>query len=234
MHLKVLLIFFLFSSFLFISCSSEFKVINKPISFSEERISLTKQYIEERYGLDVYHPYMQEPKIIVLHWTASDNFNGSFSTFNQEKLESSRPDLAAAGQVNIAIQFLVDMNGDVYQLMPETKVARHVIGLNYSAIGVENVGGGKGIDNLTDDQIESNIQIVRLLKNKFPSVEYLIGHHEYREFEGHQLWLEKDNTYRTKKSDPGNRFMTAVREAVKDLQLKGVDEIRKEKLLIHK
>src|SRR5690606_28945306 len=171
---------------------------------------------------------MEEPKIIVLHWTATNSFNASFNTFNQETLEGSRPDLTSAGQVNVAIQFLVDMNGDVYQLMPETKVARHVIGLNYSAIGIENVGGGKGIDNLTDDQIEANIQLVRYIKEKFPSVEYLIGHHEYREFEGHELWLEKDDSYRTRKSDPGDRFMSKVREAVKDLNLKGVEDIRKE------
>src|SRR5690606_25998000 len=161
--------------FLAAGCSNEFKIINKPISFSENRIELTKQYIEERYGIDVFQPYMEEPKIIVLHWTATNSFNASFNTFNQETLEGSRPDLTSAGQVNVAIQFLVDMNGDVYQLMPETKVARHVIGLNYSAIGIENVGGGKGIDNLTDDQIEANIQLVRYIKEKFPSVEYLIG-----------------------------------------------------------
>jgi beta-N-acetylhexosaminidase len=100
-------------------------------------------------------------------------------------------------------------------------MGRHVIGLNYSAIGVENVGGGKGVDNLTDAQIEANVKLVRYLAKKYPTIEYLIGHHEYTFFEGHPLWLERDPNYRTKKTDPGERFMNAVRTQVADLGLKG-------------
>jgi hypothetical protein len=44
---------------------------------------------------------------------------------------------------------------------------------------------------------------------------------EYREFEGHPLWLELDESYRTEKVDPGDRFMTAVRDSVVDLGLEG-------------
>ena len=136
-----------------------------------------------------------------------------------------------AGQVNVSIQFLVDRDGTVYRLMPETWMARHTIGLNYNSIGVENVGGGDSVDNMTAAQIEANIRLVRYLAKKYPSIEYLIGHSEYREFEGHPLWLELDDGYRTEKVDPGDRFMTAVREAVAHLGLKGPDEIRAEKTL---
>jgi len=119
------------------------------------------------------------------------------------------------------IIFLVDRDGTVYRLMPETWMARHCIGLNSSAIGVENVGGGKSIDNMTDEQIAANIQLVRYLAEKYPTIRYLIGHMEYRDFEGHPLWLELDEGYRTEKVDPGDRFMTAVRDAVADLGLEG-------------
>jgi beta-N-acetylhexosaminidase len=105
--------------------------------------------------------------------------------------------------------------------MPETWMARHCIGLNYSAIGVENVGGGKGVENLTDAQIEANIRLVRHLVRRYPTIRYLIGHMEYRRFEGHPLWLELDEDYRTEKIDPGDRFMTAVREGVAELGLDG-------------
>jgi len=44
------------------------------------------------------------------------------------------------------------------------------------------------VDNLTDAQIQANIALVRYLKNKYPTIEYLIGHHEYLHFEGHPLW----------------------------------------------
>ncbi len=210
------------------SCSSSLNIIDKPISFSKERIELTKEYEKNHYGIEKDNISII-PKIIVLHWTAINSLQKSFDTFNQEKLEGSRPDLANAGQVNVAIQFLVDKDGEVYRLMPETEMARHVIGINYCSIGVENVGGAKDVDDLTDDQIDSNIKLVRYLVHNYPSIEYLIGHFEYREFENHPLWKEIDSTYRTEKFDPGERFMNAVRIGVADLHLKGVKQIREEK-----
>jgi beta-N-acetylhexosaminidase len=211
---------FLFLIFIFIlipGCTSRLYIIDKPISFSEERILLTKGYIKNHYGVDdsVYIT----PKMIVLHWTAINDFDSCFALFNMETLGGSRPDLNKAGGLNVSIHFLVDKNGRVYQLMPDTLMARHCIGLNYFSIGVENVGGENNIDNLTDEQIEANILLVKYLKEKYPSIEYLIGHYEYRKFESSPLWLEKDSTYRTEKVDPGERFMREVKNGVGELNL---------------
>ena len=65
------------------------------------------------------------------------------------------------------------------------------------------------------------VALVRYLAERYPTIQYLIGHMEYMEFEGHPLWLELDEDYRTDKVDPGDRFMTAVRDAVADLGLEG-------------
>lgn len=203
--------------FVFAGCS-RFTIVQKPISFSPERVELTKEYIFSRYNINASNITI-EPKFIVLHWTAIDSFDSSFAVFNREKLEDTRPDLQSAGQVNVSIHYLVDRDGSVYQLMPDNIMARHVIGLNYSSIGIENVGGENNIDNLTDDQVEANIELVIYLKEKYPSIDYLIGHHEYREFENHPFWLEQDSTYRTKKYDPGERFMNAVRNGTGELNL---------------
>jgi beta-N-acetylhexosaminidase len=210
------------------SCAAKINIVDKPISFSQDREELTKLYINDRYGSQAEHIQII-PKIIVLHWTAIDDFDSCFNTFNRERLEQTRPDLSGAGELNVSIHFLVDRDGTVYRLMPETMMARHCIGLNYNSIGVENVGGENNIDNLTDEQIEANIKLVKYLAEKYPAIEYLIGHHEYREFEGHPLWLETDNSYRTEKFDPGERFMSVVRNKVAGYKLKGVEEIRLEK-----
>ena len=203
-----------------VGCSSSLKIHDRPISFSQERQEATLAYIEEHYGKQP-EDISIEPQVIVLHWTAIEGLEASFRAFDAETLGGSRPDLVLAGQVNVSIQFLVDQDGRVYRLMPETWMARHVIGLNYSAIGVENVGGGNSVDNMTDEQIEANIRLVRYLVKKYPTIEYLIGHSEYRQFEGHALWLEQDEGYRTEKVDPGERFMNAVRNGVADLGLHG-------------
>jgi N-acetylmuramoyl-L-alanine amidase len=209
-------------------CASSPPIHDRPLPFSTARQEATLDYIAEHYGREPVDISI-EPRIIVLHWTAIPNLAGSFAAFDPEQLPSSRPDLAMAGPVNVSIQFLVDRDGTVYRLMPETWMARHTIGLNYNSIGIENVGGDDSDDNMTDAQLEANIWLVRYLTKKYPTIEYLIGHSEYREFEGHPLWLELDDGYRTEKVDPGDRFMAAVREAVTAIDLKGPDEVRAEK-----
>lgn len=208
-------------------CASSLVVHDRPIPFTDQRIDLTREYAQDRYGLSA-ESLRITPRMIVLHWTAIGTLEDSFGAFVPETLSDNRPDLTGAGALNVSIHFLVDSDGTAYRLMPETWMARHVIGLNHVAIGIENVGGEQSVDDMTDGQIATNIAIVRYLKKKYPTIEYLIGHHEYRAFEGHELWLERDDGYRTEKVDPGDRFMGAVRTGVRDLGLKGLEQIRSE------
>ena len=149
--------------------------------------------------------------------------NSAIDARNYETAKSictDRKDIAKASALNVSAHFLVARDGTIYRLMPETWMARHVIGLNYSSIGVENVGGsGNKKEDLTPAQLKSNIKLVRYLKEKYPTITHLIGHYEYRELEGTELWLEQDKGYRTQKNDPGKKFMKAVRQKVKDLNL---------------
>lgn len=193
------------------SCVSTKEIIDKPLIFNQERKDLTLQYLSDRYGLEQNEPLI-EPKMIVLHWTVIPTFKESFEAFNPVKLPG-REDLQAASALNVSSQFMVDGDGTIYRLLPETTMARHVIGLNHCAIGVENVGGTEDLP-LTKAQVKSNIWLIHYLSEKY-KIKYLIGHYEYTLFEGHELWLEKDDGYRTKKTDPGVDFMTMVRKATK-------------------
>lgn len=196
------------------------KIIDKPIDFGPERIAMTKAYIKTHYGMSVENIKIT-PKIIMLHWTAEMDFDKSFKLLQPEKLLSDRKDIVKASALNVSSQFMVDRDGTIYRLMPENWMARHVIGLNYSSIGIENIGGkGNKIDDLTAAQRQANIDLVFYLKAKYPTIEYLVGHHEYRQMEHTSLWLEKDKGYRTVKSDPGEKFMSDIRDGVRCLNLK--------------
>lgn len=198
----------------------ELKIIDKPIAFGPERIAMTKEYIKSHYGKTV-NDITITPKIILLHWTAEMGFDASFKRLQPEKLLTDRKDIAKASLLNVSSQFLVSRDGTIYRLMPENWMARHVIGLNYSSIGIENVGGkGNKKDDLTPAQVQANIDLVEYLKAKYPSIEYLVGHHEYRQMEKTSLWLEKDKGYRTVKNDPGDAFMVKVYSKTKYLGLK--------------
>ncbi|MCH9739263.1 MAG: N-acetylmuramoyl-L-alanine amidase, partial [Epsilonproteobacteria bacterium] len=76
------------------------------------------------------------------------------------------------------------------------------------------------------EQLKSNIALVRYLKEKYTTITHLIGHHEYRELEDTEFWLELDKGYRTEKSDPGDAFMEKVRSEVEDLNLTSMVETK--------
>lgn len=196
-------------------------IVDKPITFDEERKELTLQYLKEHYDLDQTEPTI-DPKIIVIHYTVIPTLEKSLTAFESSKLPNWRPEIAGAGALNVSSQFLIDQDGTIYRLMPENYMARHVIGLNHCAIGVENVGGTDEVP-LTDAQLQSNAWLASYLKKKY-DIQYLIGHSEYTNFEGHELWLEKDAGYRTEKSDPGDQFMADLRELTDYLNFKPVPQ----------
>ena len=202
-----------------ISCKNMQTVVDRPIIFDEERKQLTLEYLEQRYGLKQQNPTIN-PKMIVLHWTVIPTLEKSFRAFEQPTLPNWRPDIKGVSGLNVSAHFLVDRDGSIYRLLPETTMARHVIGLNHCAIGIENVGDGEALP-LTKAQLKSNIWLVNYLASNYP-IEYLIGHYEYTQFENHPLWLEVDDNYRTEKTDPGEAFTNKVRKATKKLNFKPV------------
>ena len=203
--------FLCFLLMLTVSCVSNFSIVNKPINFDDERIELTLDYMRERYGLQMTEPVI-EPQMIVLHWTAIPTFKKSFEAFKNNTLPNWRPDIASVSGLNVSAHFLVDRDGTIYRLMPENIMGRHTIGLNHCAIGIENVGGTSETP-LTKKQVSANAFLVKYLSEKYP-IEYVIGHHQYTDFENHELWLEKDDQYRTQKTDPGDNFMQRVLQKV--------------------
>ena len=215
--------FVLLCSFLgvFMSCSS-LKIVDKPIEFNEQRTELSLDYLKNRYNLEKTEPSI-EPKMIVVHWTAIPTLEESFEAFKNPLLPNTRSDITSAGSLNVSAHFLVDQDGTVYRLMAETTMARHVIGLNHCALGIENVGGTENTP-LTRKQLKANKKLIAYLKEKYPDIEYLIGHLEYTLFEDHPLWLEVDDGYRTEKTDPGVDFISKIRAETSEYNWKPLPE----------
>jgi N-acetylmuramoyl-L-alanine amidase len=111
----------------------------------------------------------------------------------------------------------VDRDGTIFRLLPDTTFARHTIGLNYTAIGIENIGGPEA--PLTKAQLNANAELIRYLHKKH-QLTYVIGHHEYYAFQGTDIWKETDPDYLTQKQDPGDRFMKKLRKKLADLNFK--------------
>lgn len=221
-HKNLILFLLLLSSTaaLQVSAQATFRVFEKPIIFDAERKQLSLEYLEKRHGLKQVEPSIK-PRMIVLHWTAIPTIEQTFDVFNKSRLPGSRKEIATASALNVSSQYLVDRDGTVFRLLPDTVFARHVIGLNYCAIGVENIGSDK--NPLTPAQLAANEQLIRYLKRKYP-IEYVIGHYEYTRFRSTNLWKESDSGYSTEKTDPGIDFMKRIRAQIKDLNIKGAPE----------
>lgn len=209
--------------FILAACKNKttLKIHQKSIQFDSTRAQLSLEYLSNRYGIEQKEPTIS-PKMIVLHWTAIPTFAKSYDFFYNSRLNPRREDIEDASLLNVSAHYLIKRNGKIYQLLPDTLFARHVIGLNHTAIGIENVGTKD--NRLTDAQLRANAHLIQQLTQQH-NIEYLIGHYEYPLFEEHLLWKEKDDGYRTEKIDPGKAFMKRIRNSVSDLNLKGPQDL---------
>lgn len=216
--IKVIMSSFLFlcSISFFAQNKQVFKTIEKPIVYNAEREKLSLEYLKTRHGLIQDKPTIS-PKIIVLHYTASGTLLSNFNYFNNVQIENGRKLNKDQSKLNVSAHYLIDRDGTIYHLMKDTLLARHTIGLNYCAIGVENIGSKE--QPLTEAQVQANAQLVRELCSKY-KIEYLIGHSEYIKFRNTSLWKETNPKYITYKEDPGSKFLVEVRKLTTDLKLK--------------
>ncbi|MEM1136490.1 MAG: peptidoglycan recognition family protein [Bacteroidota bacterium] len=215
--MKVFLLFISITYLILPNLYAQIKIIDKPIIWDDKRKNLSLAYLKQRHLLNLDSPYIN-PKIIVVHHTVIPTLAGTMRAFMQPELPNAREAIKGASQLNVSSQFVIDQDGTIYRLLPETAFARHVIGLNYCAIGIENVGGTEAVP-LTKSQLKSNIKLIKYLAEKY-AIEYLIGHYEYTKFSNSVIWKEVDENYRTKKNDPSEAFMANIRKKVRKLGLK--------------
>ncbi len=194
-------------------------IVDAPLAWSDERARLTLEY-RRTHSDPAANDLEITPRVIVLHFTDGGSAQATRAYFDQVRIEAARKDLARAGAVNVSSHYLVDRDGTIYRLQPETRFARHCIGLNHIAIGIENVGDGDKYP-LTDAQVAADAALVRDLATRFP-ITHLLGHSEVMKFRQHPYYLERDPTYKNEKSDPGDAFMARVRARVADLKLSGL------------
>jgi len=205
---------------------------SKALTIDAERVALTKAYFKEHHhalfetlpSADNLNSIRFTPRIVVVHFTAIETLEETLTYFEPNTIASDRGLVASSGALNVGIQFIVDRDGTIYSSYPDNVMSRHVIGLNHVAIGIENIGNadmgkaeGEGTVPLTKDQLEANITLIRYLANKYPTIEFVIGHYEYRDLEdpahpAHDLFVEDQPGYRTDKVDPGTKFMSALRK----------------------
>jgi N-acetyl-anhydromuramyl-L-alanine amidase AmpD len=178
---------------------------------STNKLDLTVAYNEVNYGMADYR--LHEPKIIVIHYTAIPGLQQTLGYFKADSLDSERTKIKKHNVLNVGIHYVIGKDGSIFNLLADSIVARHLIGFNHVALGIENVA--RDSTDLTSAQLESNIKLVRYLSQKYASIDYLIGHQEYNDttLAHYDLVKINDPAYKPyPKPDPGVAFMTELRE----------------------
>ena len=185
------------------------------ILWTEHRDELIDEYTLKHYG-KICREII--PQAVVVHWTAFGTLESVWKYFYAEEMPDDE------GRLNVAAQFIVDRDGTIWRLMPETNFARHAIGYNHCAIGIENVGGYNGQEDLTEAQLESNVRLIKYLHEKYPSIKYVFGHYQQDAARASGLFIENVPDYYAGKPDPGPKFMRGLRLQLEDDGLIFYDE----------
>ena len=204
----LLITLLLFVTHLIIAAPLPFVIKDYP-TLSKKRLELTTAYANQHYGMNTY--LLQNPKIIVIHYTALPTLKMSLGAFKADTISNHRTKLSPYGRVNVGTHFVIDRNGVVYSLLPTTVMGRHTMGYNHVVLGIENVGTDES--NLTDEQVNTNAALIAFLMAKHPSIDHVIGHLDYmnRSRPHFKYFLQKDKSYNPMiKIDPGWGFLKKV------------------------
>ncbi len=172
-----------------------------PISFGDKRKRQMARYSERHYGEREWR--LSDPRVIVLHFTASDSYSSVWNTFDVEHAQPRR--------VARNLRALRDRAGrDDRRLVSPRIRCRHTIGLNHTSIGIEMVQATGPSSHWADQQILNRrkqvgaaLRLVRWLQSRYeiPTNE-VIGHsmanddRYFKDLQGwvndHTDWLKRD------------------------------------------
>jgi beta-N-acetylhexosaminidase len=147
-------------------------IVWKPILFGSERRAEMAAYARRHYGLDTWR--LENPRVIVEHYTASQTFSSAYYTF-----AGNTPDRELGELPGVCAHFIVDKDGTVYQLVPLNTMCRHTVGLNWTAFGIEHVGNSDGEILGNPRQLNASLRLTLWLIRRFHiQLRDVIGHNE--------------------------------------------------------
>ena len=147
-------------------------IVAKPIPFGAQRRVETAAYAKRHYGIATWR--LTAPHVIVEHYTATNSFTSVWSTF-----AADTPDPELGERPGTCAHYVVDRDGTIYGLVPTTTICRHTVGLNWTAIGIENVGFSDREILADRAQMQASLALTRWLRCTYAiTLSNVIGHNE--------------------------------------------------------
>jgi N-acetylmuramoyl-L-alanine amidase len=143
-----------------------------PIPFGAARRSEMAAYSLRHYG--EHTAALTGPKVIVEHYTETTTAEEAYNTFAPDVPDSEFHELP-----NTCAHFLVEPRGRIDQLVPLSLRCRHTVGLNWTAIGIENVGLSDQEILHRPAQLAASLALTRWLRCRYGiALKNVIGHNE--------------------------------------------------------
>jgi hypothetical protein len=143
-----------------------------PIPYGATRKRQMAAYSLRHYGEDTY--VLSDPHVIVEHYTETQTAQEAWNTFAPDIPDSEFHELP-----NTCAHFLVEGDGRIDQLVPLEVRCRHTTGLNWTAIGIENVGLSDGQILSDHAQLRASLSLTRWLQCRYGiELRNVIGHNE--------------------------------------------------------
>jgi N-acetylmuramoyl-L-alanine amidase len=145
-------------------------IVVKPIPLGAKRRTEMAAYARRHYGIDTWR--LAHPRVIVQHYTASDNFASTYSHF-----ASNTPDLGELP--GVCAHFVIDRDGTIYRLVSLSAMCRHTVGLNWTAFGIEHVGTSDRQVLENRRQLSASLSLTLWLMSTYRiQLRNVIGHNE--------------------------------------------------------
>lgn len=142
------------------------------IPFGAQRRAEMAAYARRHYGIDSWR--LTRPRLIVEHVADAPSAAAVRDIFAVDRADPSLHE-----RPNVCAHFVVDRDGTIWHLVPLGTMCRHVVGLNYTAIGIEHAGFSDA-DVMGDAaQLRASLRLTRWLRCRFSiPVAGVIGHGE--------------------------------------------------------
>jgi N-acetylmuramoyl-L-alanine amidase len=145
-----------------------------PIPFGATRRAQTVAYVRRHYGSFMTPTWrLRDPHVIVIHFTDA-SYRSTLHTFASDARDPELHELPG-----VSAHFLIDRFGHIHQLVSLGTIARHTVGLNWTAIGIEHVGFSDA--QVLDDprQMRASLTLVHWLQCRLHiATRNVIGHAE--------------------------------------------------------
>jgi beta-N-acetylhexosaminidase len=145
-------------------------IVWAPIPYGAKRRAQMAAYSERHYGERTWA--LTDPKVIVEHYTDGTTWQGAWGTFaSNARHNGEKPGTCA--------HFLIDTDGTIRQLAGLGVRCRHVVGINYTSIGIEHVGTNSAMVLGNRRQMRASLALTVWLMARFHvNVGNVIGHGE--------------------------------------------------------